>query len=294
MAAPGSAEPGDGAAAEVLEAAERQLVAGQPAACLAALAALPCVDRQALPARRLQALCRVQLAGSPSAAGSAAWWGLFGLEAGSASAADVRRQYRRLAPLVHPDKNPAAASPEAFKRLRAAADALLEAVGGGSRRQAKRARTAGGGSDVAGEEAGGLSSGEEEEQEDWAPDGAGFPWWEEWDMPASRGAAAAAAPADPARSSGGAGQQTQQAAGGNQQQQATEEAALAQLSLDELRAEVRRRQAGLLEPQVDGEGRRIPLPQLQAALRAARSLLAERTAAAAAQAALDSGGGFLP
>jgi hypothetical protein len=66
------------------------------------------------------------------------------------------------------------------------------------------------------------------------------------------------------------------------------------MSLDELRAEVRRRQATLLLPQVDAEGQRIPLPQLQAGLRRARSVLSERAAANAAASAAAHGGGFLP
>lgn len=64
------------AAAAALAAAEQQLAAGRPAACLAVLAALAPKQREALPARRLQALCHIQLAGDAKHAASAgsAWW----------------------------------------------------------------------------------------------------------------------------------------------------------------------------------------------------------------------------
>jgi hypothetical protein len=66
------------------------------------------------------------------------------------------------------------------------------------------------------------------------------------------------------------------------------------MPLHDLRAEVRRRQAALLEPQQDAEGRPMPLAQLQAALRQARSVLSDRVAAEAAERAAALGGGFLP
>ena len=52
----------------------QQLAAGRPAACLALLAALPSEQRGQLAAHRLQALCRIQLGGAPSAAPSSGWW----------------------------------------------------------------------------------------------------------------------------------------------------------------------------------------------------------------------------
>ncbi|PSC75769.1 dnaJ-like protein subfamily C member 8-like isoform X2 [Micractinium conductrix] len=147
-----------------LAAAEVAVAGGSPGSCLALLSALPAAQRQGLPARRLQALCDIQLAGRAGA--SPSWWQAFGLEAYGATPADVRRQYRRLAALVHPDK-------------------------------------------------------------------CGV-------------------------------------------------------------AEVRQRQAALLAPPCDASGRRVPLPQLQARLRCARTTLADRVAAEAAAEAAVGGGGFLP
>lgn len=64
------------AAAAALAAAEQQLAAGRPAACLTVLAALAPDQREALPARRLQALCHIQLAGDATrvASSNSSWW----------------------------------------------------------------------------------------------------------------------------------------------------------------------------------------------------------------------------
>ncbi len=64
------------ASAAALAAAAQQLAAGRPAACLAVLAALAPDQREALPARRLQALCHIQLAGDAvhAASTSSSWW----------------------------------------------------------------------------------------------------------------------------------------------------------------------------------------------------------------------------
>lgn len=64
------------ASAAALAAAEQQLAAGRPAACLAVLAALAPDQREALLARRLQALCHIQLAGDADCAAStsSSWW----------------------------------------------------------------------------------------------------------------------------------------------------------------------------------------------------------------------------
>ena len=207
----------------------------------------------------------------------------------------MRRQWRRLSALVHPDKCRVEGASAAFQRLQAAAEALVQAAEEGSspaQRPGKRARTGSGG-----QGAGGLSEGEGEEEADdsWVPDGGGFPWWGEWDAPTARQAGG-----------GGAGQAEQdkaEAAGGEEQRQAGDEAALTAeqqdqerlqaMDLGALRAEVRQRQAALLEPQLDAEGRRVPMQQLLAALRRARTVLADRVAAAAEQRAAAGGGGFL-
>lgn len=207
----------------------------------------------------------------------------------------MRRQFRRLSALVHPDKCRLEGASAAFQRLQAAAEALVQAAEEGSgpaERPGKRTRTG-----SSGERTGGLSEGEgEDEAEDsWVPDGGGFPWWGEWDAPAAQ------------QAGGGEAGQVQQgradAGRGEEQQQAGADAALTAEQQDQesllamdlatLRAEVRQRQAALLEPQLDAQGRRIPLQQLQATLRRARTVLADRVAAAAEQRAAAWGGGFL-
>lgn len=213
------------------------------------------------------------------------------MERAAATRADVQRQYKRLAGLVHPDKCAAAGAAEAFRRLRDAADALLAAVdegpqGGGGAGCAKRARTAGG--------SGGQ--GEEEDDDGWVPDGGGFPWWSAWDSPAAaRGATEqATSSTQQQQQQGGSRSSTGGSASAAGDAERAEQELLQALGLEELRAEVRQRQAVVLNPPLDAQGRRLPLPQLQAALRRARTALAERATAAAAQRAAAAGGGFLP
>lgn len=59
------------ASSHSLAAAHAALASGSPAAALALLAAVPPAQRHNLPARQLQALCHIQLAGRPCA--SASW-----------------------------------------------------------------------------------------------------------------------------------------------------------------------------------------------------------------------------
>lgn len=242
---------------------------------------------------------------------------MLGLASGPspALAAHIRRQFKQLAALVHPDKCAWAGAGEAFASLRAATDSLLEAAAqgeepqggssGASGRYSKRRRT---------DSSGGMDAVDDSDGEgSWVPDGDGFPWWEEWDSPAREPQAAAtgAAQAGAGGCAGGgeAAAAAQQqpapdsvagAASGAEEQQRVrcsseevEHERLAAMSVDELRAEVRRRQAALLTPPLDGTGRRLPLPQLQAALRRARTLLADRVAQETAATAAASGGGFL-
>lgn len=218
---------------------------------------------------------------------------LFGLDASAAAAADVRRQYRRLAALVHPDKCRLPGAAEAFQRLQAAAEALLAALQDGSGApRSKRARTAAGAPAGSGAAAAGLSDGEDDEEADdgWTPDGAGFPWWDEWDAPQ------AAVPAQQGQQGScdpGCDAAQQQAAAGTSAPEEQQDDELHSMPLDALRAEVRRRQDALLEPQTDAAGRRIPMHQLQQQLRRARTVLADRVAAAATEQAAARGGGFL-
>lgn len=246
---------------------------------------------------------------------------VFGLEAASASSADVRRQYKRLAAVVHPDKCRLVGAADAFKHLHAAADRLLQSLqegegkhgpdgssGHGSSPGSKRART-----DHTGAEAwmnGSTSvNWDDAIDDDWLEDGGGFPWWDEWDAyePARPAGAEAGGHAAVAEEAGTERRSDGQQAGGGQegesqaavqsgtarrQEWEVEQARLLGMGLEELRAEVRRRQDCLMEPQVDAAGQPLPLPQLQAELRQARSILADRVQAMAAERAATAGGGF--
>lgn len=238
---------------------------------------------------------------------------VLGLDPAHASAADVRRQYRRLAALVHPDKCRLEAAAGAFQQLQAALQRLLRSLsaaqpGGGEHggaRPSKRPRT---GSEAQHESDSSWQPGSEaecaevegEEDEGWFRDGGGFPWWQRWDTNQSGPEAAGdckdclgAETRERAQSQqAAAAQQTEQ----QQQQEAEEERTrLLGMSLDELRSEVRQRQASLFDPQaVDSQGRRVPMAQLQAALKRARSVLAGRVAAEAAKRAAAADGGWLP
>lgn len=222
----------------------------------------------------------------------------FGLEAYGATPADVRRQYRRLAALVHPDKCGVAGAAAAFQRLQAAAEALQGAAAaaeGGERRR-KRARTRDGSPAASGDSGSCSDSGGDD---DWLPHGGGFPWWEEWDQPGAGAAGGAAGSAAGRGVQQGAGvppaaAATAAASDGAVAEAGQDQEQLQGLPLDALRAEVRQRQAALLAPPCDASGRRVPLPQLQARLRCARTTLADRVAAEAAAEAAVGGGGFLP
>ena len=280
------------AGAELVAAAEERLTAGDPGGCLALLAAAPqSLQRQCLPLRQLQALCHIQLAGSAASASGGGWWQVLGLAPETATPEAVRRQYKRLAALVHPDKcgrlggAAQAAAGQGFQRLQAAAGKLLDSLegggggggsGGGGNPARKRSRADAGG-DI------GLDGEEEDEagSAGWAPDGGGFPWWDAWDdaVPPPGGSRPARQP----QPQGFVADRDAEEEGGQGQ--------LQRLSLDELRGEVRRRQAVLLEPPPrDAKGRPVPLAQLQAALGRARTALAARLAAAAATAAHRDGG----
>lgn len=152
-----------GPAGEALAHARAILTKGDPTAALAALrCARPAsggTDATSLrPYLQLQALCRVAIAADSSTID--AWWDAFGLDAATASAADTRRQFRRLSALVHPDKGGTA---EAFSQLQDGLDALLEALEPGQS-SAKRQRR---------QDSGGGDEGEDVDDE--------FAWWTEWD-----------------------------------------------------------------------------------------------------------------
>jgi hypothetical protein len=239
---------------------------------------------------------------------------VFGLEPSTASAADVRRQYRRLATLLHPDKSQLPGAEAAFKQLQAAADRLASCVaeaedggpqGASTGRPSKRPKTSTGRGAAGGGAADAGTGWDESEDDAWFRGGGGFPWWEEWDAPVAAAAAGPQGqeglseagkqeqPKSGARASPPDGEQPAGPASQAAQGQEDEQARLSSMSLEELRAEVRRRQEALLDHQLDEQGRPVPLSQLQAALKQARSVLAEKAAAVAAEQAVAADGGFV-
>ncbi|KAL6779889.1 hypothetical protein ACKKBG_A14170 [Auxenochlorella protothecoides x Auxenochlorella symbiontica] len=101
----------------------------------------------------------------------------------------------------------------------------------------------------------------------------GFAWWDEWDMEAahsdSKGEAgpAGAAPAP--------------------------EPVWEDMSLEEIRAEIKRRQAAMLDPPRDQAGGSVPLPLLRQALEEGKAALRRRLQQVEAYGARDREGGFV-
>ena len=192
-----------------------------------------------------------------------AWWQLLGLRPADAHAAAVRGAFRRLAALVHPDKCSLPRSAEAFARLQAGVEGLLRELEVEGERLAKRQR--------AESESAGLDS-LDDLDDGWATaaseeEAAEFPWWGKWDEPRW-------APAPPPE--------------GDLQHAQADARRLAAMDVEQLRVEVRARQAALLAP-----GGSAPLECLNEELRRARALLSRRLEEAAARAAAQADGGFL-
>lgn len=205
-----------------------------------------------------------------------------------ASAADVKRQAKRLGAWLHPDRNPLPPASEAFQQLQRGAEALADSLAdagdfaGGSAGH-KRARSS------AGSDARASAGDADVDDAGVDPEGGGFPWWGRWDPPSAAADAYRGLRAQQMLDPGGAAQA--------EQDQAADAARLRALAAGALAAEVRRRQDALLAP-APVEGAAPPsLPALRAALLRARSELsgrAQRARGAGSEGGAAGGGGFLP
>ena len=95
------------------------------------------------------------------------------------SEAEIKRQYRRIAALVHPDKCELPHTAEAFDLLVRAQERLLGSRHGGAKRKRVVVRTQRSG--------GGNQSDDTTTSSESTPDDEGFEWWGEWDSHASSG-----------------------------------------------------------------------------------------------------------
>jgi hypothetical protein len=135
---------------------------------------------------QLQALCRIELAFASKTSNSLeTWWHVFGLEntdpsssiatckttttttAAATTAKDIKRHYKRLAFLIHPDKCSLPCAPDTFKKLQQGMEALIESLECSERARKKAKQSEGNGEE------------EEEEKE--------FAWWSTWDNPYADG-----------------------------------------------------------------------------------------------------------
>ncbi|GLC37630.1 hypothetical protein PLESTM_000628600 [Pleodorina starrii] len=206
------------------------------------------------------------------------------------SGGEVRRWFRRLAALVHPDKCrtsgvvPEHVAVSAFRLLQEGCDALVDelteasAAAAGARKRARGAWRSGGGTEYDDAEWGVGGGKEENDGDDEAV------WWAEW----------RSCPPSPPPSYCGGG--TAAAAAGipptSCPSEGDDEPRLWTLGLEELRSEVALRQSQVLRPPPGSEAAALPPHSRQRRLRVARSVLAERTRAAAVTAS--DGGGFVP
>lgn len=223
-----------------LDAAEQELNAGNWITCLALLqtAEIPSND-ETRRRRQLQALAHIY-----KAADTGKWAELLGIDISHNSPEDVRRNYKRLAALIHPDKCSVKSASDGFNTLTTGAKHLQTQLSDQDNLSRKKQR---------------LSSEDLDLNENLPNDiidGSCFPWWSEWDDDVK---------------------QEDDTDKTNDTKQAAENADLAflnNLTLQELQTEVNKRKEALLENPIDEEtGQRIAMSALNAALRRARSQL---------------------
>lgn len=217
-----------------LEAAQAQFQHKQYDLCLLTLHILTdAAGTHAPEAQALTAICKIH-----KHAAVQEWHKVLGLSR-IAPEADVKRQYRRLAAQVHPDKCKLEGAEEAFKLLgRAVAHALSAAD---------------------------KNKGQAAEASD-AEAGPAAAWWEEWEeeQPASRKRR----------------HPTSKPTAEDEQQ----DQGLANMTTQELQAEVRKRQAAVLRPEPGSQEEHLNAFQRQKRLRVARTALGEHLQKATATA----------
>jgi hypothetical protein len=243
-------------------------------------------------------VCLIQLeytSGKSSTNSLEAWWHVFGLEnqdhlptftspKTTATTAnretlkikEFKRQYKRLAILIHPDKCALPCAQDAFHKLRQGMDALIESVEGSERARKKRKHD---NDDDEGEDGEGetdLSEEETEQEEEFA-------WWTEWDNPYP-----GTIPNSNTGAAGGQGLEAQQ-----QKEEADAEAKekdlifLSALDTEKLTLEVRARQDAMLSrPPPE-----CTIHDMKAALLRARTILNSKLEEGKQQANESGGGG---
>lgn len=217
---------------------------------------LPGCEPLAASLATLRLVCRVHIGSSQSRTTA---WQILGLDEGATSA-NIRRAFRKGAQRIHPDKCDLPGAEVAFKLLAAAADTALAA----------EPESASPNSVAASRE---LSS-------EKAP-ASDSSWWDEWDpTPAER---------------------RQQKRAEKRQRSASYTTAaaaildadwLSSLSTKELKGEVARRQAAVLQPFPDSEEAAMEPLARQSRLREARALLSDKVKADKAQQLAATAGGF--
>ncbi|DBA92205.1 TPA: hypothetical protein ACH3X1_015914 [Trebouxia sp. C0004] len=224
----------DGMVIPTLEAAQAQYQHRQYDLCLLTLHILTDAAGTSAPeAQGLTSICKIH-----KHAAVQEWHKVLGLSLNS-SEADIKRQYRKLAAQVHPDKCKLEGAEEAFKLLgRAVAHALSAAD---------------------------KNRGQVAEESD-AEAGPAAAWWEEWaeEQPASRKRR----------------HPTSKPTAEDEQQ----DQGLANMTTQELQAEVRKRQAAVLRPEPGSEEEQLNAFQRQTRLRVARTALGEHLQKATATA----------
>jgi hypothetical protein len=258
----------DGALAE----AAATLAEGRLDACLSALETAVKATSAAQNKRihgQIHAACRVHLATRDGS-----WRQLLGLEDKSVvSSQDVKRQFRRLASLVHPDKCALPGASQTFQLLQSGVEDLLARASPPIKRQKRRGGGGKEGADSQGDDSSSKNS------DDEGPENGGFPWWSRWE-PHSGLKTAARAP------------HTEASAPSDVEE---DFAAIDQLPEGDLRDEVARRQQAVFEGATGFDGRPLPIARLQARLLRARTKLQEQLASSGSGESCDPGayGGFL-
>jgi curved DNA-binding protein CbpA len=207
------------------------------------------------------------------------WRRLLGGETGDGvhgSTAEVKRRYKRLAALLHPDKNALPGAAAAFQAMQLGMEGLLKdrqadypsvQLSGqpGKRRRNEKSedRQCGWDSAAPGDED--LSDGNEDDEDNNA-----FPWWGPWDAPCS------------SKLQGGTGGSSAAPAAASATSPPDE---FDKLSTEGLGAEVAARQQALLGFRRDETGQLIPLSTLRSQLDTARTALRRRLEAEAAEGA---------
>ena len=120
--------------AHLLANAESALEDGKPSMALALLHSVPAEIKEAPAFRRhylqLQAVCRIQLAHTSTLHSSPSpWWSVLGLDGDEVSdLRDIKRHFKRMAVLVHPDRCSLSCAGEAFALLQQGCETLVESI----------------------------------------------------------------------------------------------------------------------------------------------------------------------